>query len=177
MAAPPWFRPIFDAHYPEVVRHVRYLLGDTAEAEDIAQETFLRLYLSMATPPAQPRGWLLRVATRLAYNHLRGSQRRRLREVACQGGPEPVLAGPAAADPGERADAREVWAALDRLAPRDRLLILLHAAGYRYREIAELLDLEPGSVGALLARARQRFAAAWRGAVTPVPACEGGQPR
>ncbi|MBX6377613.1 MAG: sigma-70 family RNA polymerase sigma factor [Clostridia bacterium] len=154
---PPWFREAFDRHYGEVVHHACHLIQDAAGAEDIAQETFVRLYLACTggvSPPDRPRSWLLAVATRLAYNHLRAEERRRRREAA--------YVGTAADGPKEGTDhgsGLDLLRALERLEPRDRLALLLRAAGYAYADVASALGIEVSSVGTLLARARRRLAA------------------
>ena len=50
-----------------------------------------------------------------------------------------------------------VRAALERLDPRDREMLLLREEGFSYRDLAEVVGVAPGSVGTLLARARRRF--------------------
>jgi RNA polymerase sigma-70 factor (ECF subfamily) len=56
-----------------------------------------------------------------------------------------------------------VRAAIDRLAERDRQLLLLRAEGYGYRELAAALGLNESSVGTLLARAKRAFREAYEG--------------
>jgi RNA polymerase sigma-70 factor (ECF subfamily) len=60
---------------------------------------------------------------------------------------------------GESRD--RVRAALDRLAERERQLLLLRAEGYAYSDIARALELNEASVGTLLARAKRAFREAW----------------
>ena len=58
----------------------------------------------------------------------------------------------------EREDGiRRVRAALERLAPRDREVLLLRQEGFSYKEIAQVVNVAPTSVGTLLARALDRF--------------------
>ncbi len=70
------FEAIFYEHYEKVYAILFRLIGDRYEADDLAAETFWRLW---ERPPAQDEnlaGWLYRVATRLGYNALRASRRR-----------------------------------------------------------------------------------------------------
>ncbi|MBE3590393.1 MAG: sigma-70 family RNA polymerase sigma factor [Firmicutes bacterium] len=161
-----WVRELFDRHYAEVVRHVHYLTGDRALAEDIAQETFVRMYLTCPSPPEHPPSWLRRVAARLAYNELRAGRRRERREAAYA----------AAASPAEREwePASDLREALERLDPRDRTLLLLRAEGWAYREIADVVGVDAASVGTLLARARRRLAARLNGVTAEVNPKGGG---
>lgn len=158
------FDALFLAHYDGVYRLLFRIVGSREEAEDLAQETFLRLYRQQFPDGCEHnvRAWLYRVATNLAYNALRGRQRReRRQEAAAQyaeamGNPEP--------DPAEiamRSDEREaVRRVLAGLPPRQAELLLLRHAGLSYRELAAALDVAPGSVGTLLARAEAAFEAA-----------------
>ncbi|MCL6449458.1 MAG: RNA polymerase sigma factor SigX [Armatimonadetes bacterium] len=151
------FKQIFDLYYPAVHRRAAYILGSPEAAEDVAQETFLKLYQAPPQERANLAGWLLRVATNLAYNHLR-SEKNRLRRESSR-----FLAELAAASPSveesclQSEEMRLVQAVLQRLAPRDRVGLLLKYSGAGYREIAAALDLKPGSVGTVLARALARF--------------------
>lgn len=155
----PGWDGVFAEHYPGLVRHLSHLLGDRAAAEDVAQEAFVRL---MRRPPPRDgdMSGLLRVtARRLAYNYLRGERRRRAREEAQAHDPALGAAGPAPAE----GDA-DVRGALDRLAPRDRLAVLLRASGASYAELADALGMPVSSVGTTLARATRRLRAAYAAA-------------
>jgi RNA polymerase sigma-70 factor (ECF subfamily) len=164
----PWgkaeFEALFLAHYGEIYRLLFRLVGSPEEAEDLAQETFLRLYRRRFPVWREQslRAWLYRVATNLAYNALRGQQRRARRQETVQRLAEPS----AEPDPaevalrrGEQEAVRQVLAALPR---RQTQLLLLYYAGLSYRELSEVLGMAPGSVGTLLARAKAAFAEEYR---------------
>ncbi len=150
------FRELFDRHYPAVCRQLTCLLGSRAAAEDIAQETFIKLY---QTPPKESSnlgGWLARVATNLAYNHLRSENSRRRRETSTGQSLEVQEPGP------EEATVRTEEVALTRqvlelLPERDRVCLLLKFSGMSYADIARAIGVKESSVGTLLARARARF--------------------
>lgn len=150
------FRELFDHHYPAVCRHLTCILGNRAAAEDVAQETFIRLY---QTPPPEPSnlgGWLSRVATNLAYNHLRSENSRFRREagagaaeVVAGEGPEEILVRDE-----EVALTRK---ALEQLPARDRACLFLRFSGMDYAGIAHATGIKESSVGTVLARARAKF--------------------
>ncbi|MDD4236967.1 MAG: RNA polymerase sigma factor SigX [Desulfotomaculaceae bacterium] len=150
------FRELFDRHYPAICRHLTCLLGSRAAAEDVAQETFIRLYQTPPPEPANLGGWLARVATNLAYNHLRSEHSRcrrevgaGLAEVAVEAGPEESLVR------GEEiALTRRV---LEQLHQRDRACLLLRFSGMDYAGIARATGIKETSVGTVLARARAKF--------------------
>lgn len=144
------FDAVYRAEYSAVIRHLTYLTGDRALAEDLAQEAFGR-YLTHSDsgqPIRNPHGWLLTVASNLAYNHFRTEGRRAEREAR--------LARPVQVS-DEATVSIDVREALDRLEPRDRTMILLRHAGFTYAEIAEVLGVAVSSVGTTLARAQRRF--------------------
>jgi len=160
------FDALFLAHYSGVYRLLYRIVGTREEAEDLAQETFLRLARQRFPADRQHnvRAWLYRVATNLAYNALRGQGRRERRQEAVAH--QVTTAGSPALDPAEAA-AREderavVRRALAVLPERQAQLLLLRHAGLSYRELAEALDVAPGSVGTLLARAEAAFEKVYR---------------
>ena len=156
------FDELYPAHARSVRRHLVYLTGDQALAEDLTQETFGRLYERLGADEVElrdPRAWLLTVASNLAYNHFRAEARRLARESS----PE-VAAGPdAAARQDDIDDVLDVRRALARLDSRARVVLMLRHSGFRYAEIAEALDLAPSSVGTVLARAQRRFRETYEG--------------
>jgi RNA polymerase sigma-70 factor (ECF subfamily) len=157
------FDATFDEQYPALVRYCQRMTGDYDLAEDVAQETLFRLFGSdVRGAPDGVRAWLFKTATHLLRDRWRvESNRRRLLEL------HPV--GPREPEPPDRSLERaEAWdvatAALLTLLPRDREVLLMRYSGFSYREIAEALDMNPGSVGTTLARAERRFENAVRSA-------------
>lgn len=151
---------LFDEVYPSLFRYCHRLTADTDLAEDVAQETFVRL---LARKPEDKgdglRPWMFRVATNLIRDRARQDANR-----------SRILAGMPPRDPYSSPEGvmerkeliREVRKALDRLSPRDREILILRQEGFSYREIAQVLDVAPSSVGTLLARALNRFADVYR---------------
>ncbi|WP_296759526.1 sigma-70 family RNA polymerase sigma factor [Roseiflexus sp.] len=153
------FDNLFVRHYAVVYRVVYGLTGTREAAEDAAQETFLALYRRPPAPDQPLRPWLCRVALNTARNALRAERRDTLRveraalDVVAAGEPSEAV---------ERAEERDrVRAALATLPQRQARLLLLRHAGLSYAEVAAALDLAPGSVGTLLARAERAFAEAY----------------
>lgn len=158
------FPALFDAHYPRVYRYLDRLTGEPELAADLAQDTFIRLF-ERGTLPDAPAAWLITVATNL-FRNSRNQRNRRRRLLTPEragfslGDPAPSPASGAEED--EHARVRQALAALPQ---RERQLLLLRAEGYRYRELADALDLEEASIGTLLARAKRAFRAAYEGDV------------
>jgi len=153
------FEELFLRHYPMVFGVLFRLAGSREEAEDLAQEVFLKLYRNPLRNGENVAGWLYRVALNTGYNALRASTRRGRREtIAGRDGTGTPL-------PEEEAQhrelAREVRETLLRIPERDARLLILSETGFNYREIAEVVGVAPGSVGTLLARARKTFLAAY----------------
>jgi RNA polymerase sigma-70 factor (ECF subfamily) len=149
---------LFQAHGPAVYRFALAILRHQQDAEDVVQETFLKLlrHLHEDGDTRNVRGWLFTVAAHAA----RDRQRRRRRWIPWapihDGRVEPAL--PADED-GRVHAARE---ALETLGARDRMLIALRASGLSYRDMAESAGIRPASVGRLLARAMDRWERACR---------------
>ena len=145
-----------------VERHLVYLTGDRQLAEDLTQDAFGRLYEHLGSQDGSeirnPRAWLLTVASNLAYNHLRGERRRVARETVAETTRE--------TDVDAVLDVRR---ALEGLEARDRVVLMLRHSGFSYAEIAETVDVAPGSVGTILARSQRRFREIYEGADTGTP--------
>lgn len=158
------FETLFLQHYSPVHRLLRRLLGSDEEAEDAAQEVFLRLYRQETVPPddAGQRRWLLRVATNVGLNVLRSGRRQaaRLRRTALLDQAE-APRREERLDPAAQTLAQEelalVRAILDEMPVRARACLLLRHSGMSYAEIADALGVAPGSVGTMLARAEREF--------------------
>jgi RNA polymerase sigma-70 factor (ECF subfamily) len=149
---------------PRALRHAARVLGDMAEAEDVAQEAMLRLW--RAAPdwrqdgPAQPATWLHRVVANLAVDRLRRAGR------AVGLDPDTAAAMP---DAGPGAEARLIEAdrmsaldaALASLPERQRQAVVLrHIEGLSNPEIAEILGIGVDAVESLTARGKRALKAA-----------------
>ncbi|NIP58930.1 MAG: sigma-70 family RNA polymerase sigma factor [Gemmatimonadetes bacterium] len=152
---------LFDRLYPRLVRYGWRLTGDRDEAEDVAQEAFVRMVQrEISGSEDGMRVWLFRTALNLIRDRARvRSNRERLLEENLPAPPSPDTPEEVAERRGAVARART---ALDSLGPRDREILLLRQEGFKYREIAEAVEVAPSSVGTLLARAQRRFAETYR---------------
>jgi RNA polymerase sigma-70 factor (ECF subfamily) len=152
------FEALFQAHWGRVVQVLARLVGDPAEAEDLALDAFWRLYRQ---PPRQDQnlaGWLYRVATRLGLNALRARRRRqRYEESAGMDALHDEPPGNPAVMVEQAQEHRQVRRVLSLMKPRAAQLLILRHSGMTYTEIAAALDVSPGSIGTLLARAEREF--------------------
>lgn len=154
------FIELFQRHYGHVYRLAARLVGSTDEADDIAQDVFLRLY---QRPPAlgpgeSARPWLSRVTANLALNALRARRRHRDRLLRWFRSEWPLSRGGALSRELERGEATELaQALLNTLSERDRTVLVLRHSGLTYEEIAAVVGVKPSSVGTLLARAERRL--------------------
>jgi RNA polymerase sigma factor (sigma-70 family) len=159
------FESLFREYWAYVYRILKRLVGDPAEAEDLALETFLRLYQRspIKQDGFQTGGWLYRVATNLGLRSIRSFKRRERYEIeagrfALEESPETRPA--VIQEQAERQDlARQ---ALAKMNERQAQLLTLRYSGLSYKEIAGSLGLSPTSIGPLLARAEREFEACYR---------------
>lgn len=153
---PEALRDIFDRLKPKLLRYCTYRCGDPDAAEDIVQETMVRLWRRGAgEPPADPAAWLFTTARHLILDGEKvAGNRRRLLASNPVSGPEPEQADRALEREQKRQRVREVLAAMPE---RSREILMLRHSGFGYREIAGEVGVAPGSVGTLLARAERHF--------------------
>lgn len=157
------FETIFTRYYPLVYRLAYRYVGQPDEAEDIAQEVFLRFYHlpPHATNEAQQRAWLCRVAINLGLNVLRKRKSQveewllgafsheRAWERAEEQNPERMVLA--------EEQAVLVRDILARLPERQHVCLLLRTAGCSYEEITEATGIPITSVGSVLVRATKAF--------------------
>jgi RNA polymerase sigma-70 factor, ECF subfamily len=146
---------LFRTYNEQLVRYLTRRLGDRDWAEEVAQETFVRALRQDTI--VNERAWLFAVATNLVRDEARKDIRRRrhLSMLAEEARDDVVESEQTALERAqETALARK---AIDALAERDRLALLMREEGLDYSEIAEALELSPGSVGTTLSRARRRL--------------------
>ena len=152
------FESIVRARTDAVYRLSLAILGNEADARDATQETFIAAWrqLPRLREPERFEAWLQRIAVNAARMTLRSRGRRRVREIPAAG----VVAA-AVAIPGPDADAGVLDRAMARLPVDQRtLLVLHHLEGRTTGEIADILDVPPGTVRSRLFTARRALDAA-----------------
>lgn len=144
------FRLLYRRHTPAVYGFVLRLVGgNVAEAEDIAQETWLRAARGLENFQwrSSLRSWLIGIA----LNRVREMARRKGRELTTVGGEYEIPA--AVHDPGQRIDLER---ALELLPPGFRTVLVLHdVEGFTHREIGERLGIADGTSKSQLHGARR----------------------
>jgi RNA polymerase sigma-70 factor (ECF subfamily) len=159
------FRQLIERHLGRMVAFAARVLGDRAGAEDVGQETFLRLWThaSRWQPSARLSTWLHRVALNLCLDRLGRAREVGLDDIAEQQdpGPSPV------AVMQNRDIGNHVNAALAQLPAQQRTAITLcHYQGLRNVEAADVMGVSVDALESLLARGRRTLRARLR-AVLP----------
>jgi len=152
------FRVAFLQHYARIVGILVRLLGDRSSAEEVANDTFWRLYRQPALQvDGNVGGWLYRTATNLGIDVLRVSGRRRQYEEAAGSiNWEGRARGPLDSLLLEE-KCRRVRAVLASIKPAQAQLLILRTSGLSYKELAEALDVKMSGIGTMLNRAEEEF--------------------
>ena len=151
------------SHRAYLVNLAYQMLGDVGEAEDIAQEAFLRLSRTDLEDIDDVRGWLTVVAGRLCLDQLRSARARHESPENVESGDGNAPTGP---DPADRVtlddEVREAMLdLLRRLSPGERVSFVLHDVfGIPFDEIAATVGRPVGTCRQLARRARGKFTAA-----------------
>jgi RNA polymerase sigma-70 factor (ECF subfamily) len=150
------YRQLVDRYLRGIHAFTQRMLGSRAEAEEVCQETFLRLWehAGRYVPHAKPSTWIYRIAHNLAVDRLR-----RRRETSAAVTPDELPGGERPSGIfHERQLAQTVQRALDELPERQRSAIgLVHYQGLSNAEAAEVLGVGVRALESLLARARRQL--------------------
>ncbi len=170
------FAELVERFQHRLVAVMHHLVGGMHEAEDLAQEVFLRVYRTRKkyTPKAKFSTWLFTIANNLALNALRDRKRRPVLplEVRESGplGPRPAENAPVDLSETPSAGLRHkelaevIRSALDGLNERQRVAIVLNKfEDMNYAEIADVMGLSAKAVKSLLSRARTKLREALQG--------------
>ncbi len=166
MATSPPCPDEFERYRAPLTRYIQYLVRDSADAEDLAQETFIRAHRQRETlrDPAALESWLYQIATHVSIDRMRQRAKAAERQVD-----EPVeelpIADQAQPSPLTVLQQDEMSACVQgyvaRLSDTYKAVLLLHDAdGLTAQEIAHLLELPLTTVKMRLHRARQQLQAA-----------------
>lgn len=155
--APEAFRELLTRYRRSALTLAYHLLGNAEDAEDVAQEAFVRVFLAIPQFRQQAAfsTWLYRIVTNLCL----GRQRRRKPVVALDAIAEPSAEESPSAQVTENLLARQVLA---ELPPTMRaVLVLREQEGLSYQEIAAALEIPVGTVRSRLSKARVMFRDRW----------------
>ncbi|MBP2547644.1 RNA polymerase sigma-70 factor (ECF subfamily) [Neorhizobium galegae] len=157
-------RAMVQKKLPRLLALASRMLGDAAEAEDVAQETFLRIWKqagSWRQGRARFDTWAHRVALNLCYDALR-----KRRDVLVAEPPEQIDDAPLPDDGvvGREAESRRVERALQAIAPRQReAIILVYYQEMSNIEAAEVMQVSVDALESLLSRGRRALQAILKG--------------
>jgi len=164
------FASVVLPHLADAFALARWLTGDRADAEDVAQEASLRAFRAIASySGGNARAWVLTIVRHTAYSWLAKHRRPLLMAVddleaveRAQAQPGRTAAETAGATPETqliaKADAARLETAIRALPPPFReTLVLRDIQGLDYREIAQITEVPIGTVMSRLARARRRL--------------------
>lgn len=141
---------LYEKHYPELLRYAAAACGNPAEAEDVAQEVFLKALqngvLFQDLGPSQRRAWLYRTLKNELYDRWRRGKREQDYLQTLDG--EEI-----STDPGmEQVESRLL---LGTLSGEDRALFhLRYEVGYNATELSQMLGIPAGTIRARLSRMR-----------------------
>ena len=159
------FESLFHEYWASIQRLLLRMVVDPAEAEDLALETFFRLYKYRPAADEQFNigGWLHRVAANLALQSIRSFKRREQYELK---------AGKDALEESSENQPSEIFSeeenrsiarlALTQMNARQAELLVMRYSGMAYKDIAAALSLSPTSIGPLLLRAEREFEKRYR---------------
>ena len=164
------FEELVERYQHRLVGVMHHLVGSADEAEDLAQEVFLRVYRARKKyrPRAKFSTWLFTIANNLALNSLRSRQRKPVVPLNVRDsgplGPRPAesLVHDRAEQPAQSLQQQELAAiiqrALEGLNERQRMAVVLNKfEEMSYEEIAEVMNLTTKAVKSLLSRARSNL--------------------
>jgi RNA polymerase sigma-70 factor (ECF subfamily) len=149
------FDRLYRSAYPRVYRTLTAILRDPAEAEDCAQDAFVKAFQAWKRwrPDAPAEAWIHRIAVNRAISYRRSSQLRTVGELLRR------LGRPTGGDdPAQVATRPDLLTALRSIPPKlAAAIVLRHYHGYNNREIAVALGVSERTIGTRLSQAAERL--------------------
>jgi RNA polymerase sigma-70 factor (ECF subfamily) len=150
------FEILYTEFYEAIYRFVFRMIGNTESAEDITQETFIKLYknINPHNTIRNPKAWLYQVAGNLCRDKIKRNNAYRkiidnifLKEDTKSNTESNFI---------ESIESDFIRKALKRLSYRDQMLLQLYQDGLSYNDIAEVMDIKRSSVGRMLSRSIEK---------------------
>ena len=145
------FKKTYYKYYPELVRYGRQLNVNEVDIEDLVQETFMKYHVELSKDVVfeNTRAWLYKVLLHqvINKNNEKSLHESKIKHLRMQNADNGII------ESIEKQERNElVFQVLDQLPENEKNLLLLYHNGLKYKEIAEVLDINPNSVGKLLVR-------------------------
>lgn len=151
------FEELYRKYYPELYRFAFQLTLSVEDCEDLVQETFTRLFKELKKNAflSNPRAWLYKVLLNLTRkDYKRKSQMKELiNNIEYENPISPDFQDNYIKNKKQAL----VFRALSQINERDRNLLILYHDGFSYTEMAEILEINPNSIGTILSRAIQKL--------------------
>jgi RNA polymerase sigma-70 factor (ECF subfamily) len=159
------FRGIVELYQKPLINFITRFIGDKAEAEDIAQEVFLKVFKSAGNyrPKAKFKTWLFKIAANHCLNEIRDSKNNPRTVDLFELNEAGFLAiAPDTYSPEKVLESREIGEAvreaIRKLAKNQRIALLLKEySGFSYNEISHIMGCSVSAVESLIQRARQNL--------------------
>lgn len=162
------FETLVERYQERIVGNCRYLTRSGNDAEDLAQEVFIKTFFAIPRFEARSsfRTWLQRIKVNHTLNHLKKQQGRSFVDVddPATGAEEELSVGPMAERRAASTEARElIGVTLDSLSDSLRIPLILRDMDHMaYQEIADLLGIGLSAVKMRIKRAREEFRSRYR---------------
>jgi RNA polymerase sigma-70 factor (ECF subfamily) len=150
--------PLFYTHYSRIAQIISRVVRDHSRAEELAVDVFWKFCHTPAAQGEHAAGWLYRTAVREGLDELRRVSRRSRFEQFFRSAPEPLNPEQIHSIAEEQSRVRTVLASLE---PHQAALLLLRSEGMSYAEISSTTELNPASLGTMIARAQHAFRKAY----------------
>ncbi len=152
------FDELYKLYFHHIYRFAYSLMGHPEEANDITQETFIKLYrqIEAGEEIRTPKAWIYRVASNSCYNHLK--RKKRFRGILEKEHlPNDVSPENVEEDLVKKQEIQLLRKTIRKLPARDQVILTLYKNGFSTTEIAETIKVKKNSVGKILARSVEKL--------------------
>jgi len=145
------FTETYNQYYPELIRYGQQLNIDKQDIEDLTHETFIKYHIEICRNVTfdNPRAWLYKVLYNLVISK---KNSKTLHESKINEMTNAEVIQDIDEERAKKERKTIVFQTLHQLPDRERNLLLLYHNGLKYKEIAEILEINPSSVGTYLVR-------------------------
>ncbi len=145
------FNETYYKYYPELIKYGRKLCAAKIDIDDLVQETFLKYHIELSknVEIENARAWLYKVLLNLAITH---NNKKNLHDTKIKHYKRPDIEIGIDEKFANKERSELVFQVLDQLPNKEKNLLLLYHNGLKYKEISEVLEINPNSVGKLIVR-------------------------